>query len=136
MHVSPSAVSQQLKKLEDEIKVPLFTRLHRGLIPTKEGRQLYDVLKVFMEELESTVSKLKESKTIPSGLLRIGAPLEFGSITLPKIIATYRHVYPQVKFNIRIGHSDELLPMLAEGALDFAFVDTFPTKDRKKSFIY
>ncbi len=74
LHVSQSAVSQSLQKLEQEIKSPLFTRLHKKLIPTAAGIELFRIVEVFMSELDAYLNELNLSKDTPIGELRIGAP--------------------------------------------------------------
>ena len=48
LNVSQSAVSQSLQKLESEIKSPLFTRLHKQLVPTAAGERLFAIVKPFI----------------------------------------------------------------------------------------
>ena len=130
LHISPSAVSQQLKKLEDELDIKLFIRPHKRMLPTAAGIRLFATMQPFIVALENTVSDLHKAKNIPAGLLKIGAPVEFGKMVLPKLIATYREKFPEVTFYLQIGRTNELLPLVRDGALDFAFVDSFPAKDQ------
>jgi DNA-binding transcriptional LysR family regulator len=54
--------------------------------------------------------------------------VEFGSIYFPHVISTYRNRYPKVTFDLELGRPSYLMPRIESGDLDFAFVDTFPTK--------
>ena len=128
LHITPSAVSQQLKKLEDEIGLPLFTRLHKRLVPTPSGKRLFSLAAPLIEGLKVGMDTLAEGRDEPSGMLRIGAPVEFGSIYLPHVISTYRKRYPKVTFDLELGRPSGLMPGVASGDLDLAFVDTFPIK--------
>lgn len=130
MHISPSAISQQLRKLEEELATKLFTRPHKRMVPTTAGTRLFGTMQPFIIALETTVGELSKAKNTPAGLLRIGAPVEFGKMVMPKMIAGYREKYPEVTFYLRIGRTTELLPLVRDGELDFAFVDSFPVKDR------
>ncbi|MEW5723379.1 MAG: LysR family transcriptional regulator [Thermodesulfobacteriota bacterium] len=125
LHITQSAVSQHLQKLESEINAPLFTRLHRRLVPTAAGDRLFRVLKPFMDELEVGIGKIKKAQETPSGLLRIGAPVEFGKEYMPGIISSFRKKYPEVTFFLKLGDPATLLPMVGEGELDFSYVDVF-----------
>lgn len=125
LHITQSAVSQHLRKLESEIKVPLFTRLHKKLVPTTAGERLFAIVKPFVDELESGVGTIRQPFEKPSGLLKIGAPLEFGKEYLPAICATFRKDYPDVTFFIKLGEPAPLLALIGEGRLDFALVDLF-----------
>jgi DNA-binding transcriptional LysR family regulator len=134
MHISPSAVSQQLRKLEEEMGTKLFTRPHKRMIPTSSGTLLFAVVQPFIKALETTVGDLNRAKHIPSGLLKVGSPVEFGKMVLPKFIASYRKRFPEVTFYLQIGRTSELLPLLRAGKLDFAFVDSFPAKDDRLNY--
>jgi DNA-binding transcriptional LysR family regulator len=130
LHITPSAVSQQLKKLEMEIKTPLFTRLHKRLVPTPAGSRLFDLVQPLLMDLEAGIDIMEQERSEPSGLLRIGAPVEFGSIYLPYVMATFRETYKKVNFALELGRPSTLLTKVDTGDLDFAFVDTFPTKEQ------
>jgi DNA-binding transcriptional LysR family regulator len=125
LHITQSAVSQHLQKLESEIGVPLFTRLHRRLVPTAAADRLFRVLKPFMDELEFGIGEIRKAQETPSGLLRIGAPVEFGKAYMPGIISSFRKKYPEVAFFLKLGDPATLLPMIGNGELDFAYLDVF-----------
>jgi len=128
LHITQSAVSQNLQKLEAEIKTRLFIRLHKRLVPTPAGERLFNILDPFMSQLENCVSNIRLEHEGPFGLLRIGAPVEFGKRYLPKIFSSFRDKYPDVSFVLSLGHPTVLLPLLSEGQLDFAFADIFSKK--------
>lgn len=125
LHVTPSAVSQHLRKLEDELKIKLFTRLPKHLVPTPAGAKLFAILQPFVDHLESGLREIHDARRHPSGILRIGAPVEFGENTLPRIMAAFQRDYPQVRFHLELGHPAVLLPMVREGSIDLAFADIF-----------
>ncbi|MCP4678123.1 MAG: LysR family transcriptional regulator [Deltaproteobacteria bacterium] len=126
--VTQSAVSQHLNKLETEIDTLLFTRVGKRLVPTRAGERLFDVLSPFIGELVVTLDNIDKEREGPFGLLRIGAPSEFGTSVLPEIIASFRTEYPGVRFHLELGHPKALLPLLEQGRIDFAFADIFLQK--------
>jgi len=128
LHVSQSAVSQTLQKLENEVKCPLFTRLHKRLVPTTAGQRLFAVVSPFMADLDTCLKTLEQAKNKPFGELRIGAPTEFGKAYLPAIAAAFREQYPEVSFYLKFGDAGTLLPMVEKGRLDIALVDEFLTQ--------
>jgi len=130
LHVSQSAVSQSLQKLESEIETPLFTRLHKRLVPTAAGEQLYAIVRPFMAELDLCLKTLVKAKDQPFGKLRIGAPVEFGKAYFPAIVAAFRERYPDVTFYLKFGDPGTLLPSVAKGQIDFALVDVFLTQNQ------
>lgn len=128
LHVSQSAVSQTIQKLEREVKSPLFIRLHKQLVPTPAGERLYGIVQPFMADLDTYLKDLELAKDHPAGELRIGAPPEFGKAYLPSIVADFRERYQAVTFTLKFGTPETLLPQLRKGRIDFALVDVFLTR--------
>lgn len=126
LHITQSGVSQHLKKLEDELQTSLFTRVNRRLVPTHAGTNLYEIVRKFMTELEHGVRHINDLTENPSGLLRIGAPSEFGKNYIPKIFASFRKLYPKVSLQLELGDPKILFSMVSAGELDFAYIDILP----------
>ena len=123
LNISQPAVSQHLKKLEKELHVRLFTRVHKKLVPTTAAHQLFATIDPFLKGLPKALDRISKPTDIPSGLLRLGAPYEFGQTYLPEICHIFREHYPEVRFLVKLGESFSLLEALQEGALDFAIID-------------
>lgn len=125
LHVTQSAVSQTLIKLEEELKTHLFTRMHKQLVPTTEAEDLYGVIEPFMEKLETTIEGIQKTRSTPGGVLKIGAPVEFGENYVIDACSQFHEQYSDVDFHLELGHPDKLLPLLKAGKLDLAFADIF-----------
>jgi DNA-binding transcriptional LysR family regulator len=125
LNITQSAVSQQLKKLEAEIKTKLFTRLHKRLIPTAEAQKLISILEPFFQELDVGLRSIRQAKDRPSGQLRVGSTHEFGKTYLPRIFATFHKQYPDVSFSLQLGDAKRMLHLLEQGQLDFALIDEY-----------
>ncbi|MCK5096504.1 MAG: LysR family transcriptional regulator [Desulfobacteraceae bacterium] len=130
LNITSSAISQNLSKLEYELKVLLFTRLHKKLVPTLAGEELFSIVEPFIIDLEQGIKRIKQAKQKPTGLLKIGSPIEFGKSYFPRTIAKFREIYPEVIFSLKLGDPSEILPMISSGELDFGLVDAFLTKDQ------
>ncbi len=125
LNVTPSAISQQLKKLEEEIGLQLFTRLHKKLVPTSEAKTLYQLTSPFLANLQAELHRLVHGRLAPCGQLTIGLPVELGKMYLPPLIASFRKSYPEVTFALVLGSTGTLLQQVAEGELSFALIDLF-----------
>lgn len=125
LHVTQSAVSQSLAKLEAELGVQLFVRRHRRLSPTPAGTRLFAVVEPFVGALEGGVVEIHRAQHELAGVLRLGAPTELGTHRLPPLLAAFRREHPGVGFELVLGHPSQVLPRLEEGHLDLAFVDVF-----------
>lgn len=130
LNITASAVSQALNKLESELNVLLFTRLHKKLVPTWAGYQLFEIINPFIHDLEAGIKHIRQAKQIPSGMLRIGSPIEFGKSYLPGIFASFRKKYPEVVFDMKLGDPTQVFPSIKSGDLDFGLVDNFLTRDQ------
>ncbi len=135
LHVTQSAVSQHLLKLEQELKTPLFVRLQNRLVPTEAGERLYTVLIPFINSLKGTLAQLDRARIEPFGLLKIGAPVEFGVHYLPGLFASFRKIHPNVRFHLSLGRPDALFLAVQTGRLDMAFADLFSnTPERRREY--
>lgn len=134
LHLSQPAISQQLQKLEEELKVSLFTRLHKKLVPTAAGEHLFSLVEPFIEKLQDEIIHIRQPLDRPAGILRIGAPREFGKEYLPRFCHEFRLKYPDVMFNLKFKESVPLLTMIREGKLDYALVDVYFNQRELHSF--
>lgn len=134
LNLTQPAVSQQLQKLEAELNLQLFTRLHKKLVATAAAERLYLLVEPFMQTIEQELPYIRQSHERPCGMLRIGAPREFGKEYLPRFCSRFRQQYPDVNFDIRFDESKQLLDLIVEGKLDFALVDVYFEDDDMRGF--
>ena len=130
LHVTQSAVSQSLAKLEQELGAQLFVRRHRRLVPTPAATRLHAIVSPFVAALDEGLPAIHQEQHELRGVLRLGAPVEFGAHRLSPALAAFRRSNPGVSFELQLGHPSELLPRLDEGRLELAFVDVFEPSAR------
>ena len=128
LHVTQSAVSQSLAKLEDELGAQLFVRRHRALAPTAAGDALFALVAPFVASLQAGIADLQRARHELAGTLRLGAPAEFGAHRLPALLASFTRAHPGARFVLQLGHPSVLVPLLEEGRLDLAFADVFEAR--------
>ncbi|MFC3051770.1 LysR family transcriptional regulator [Kordiimonas pumila] len=117
LNSSQSAVSRQIRALEESMKVSLFTRHARGLVLTQEGQELYNTAREVVLRIEETERSLMESKERPSGLLRVTTMVTFGAVWLTPHLEHFMSEYPDI--DIKLILDDEDLD-LAAGEADVA----------------
>ena len=115
LHVTQAAVSHQVKRLEGLLKVPLFTRLPRGLMLTQEGELLLPVLKNAFDQMSHTLERLGESRH--REVLNVGVVGTFAVGWLLPRLADFHDAYPFV--DLRLSTHNNRADLAAEG-LDFA----------------
>lgn len=123
LHVTRSAVSQALKALEGEVGSKLFFRTSKSLVPTPPAVALYRSLAPLLGGLAATLKELESGRTAPAGLIRVGAPQDFGSTELTEAMVAFRKRYPAISFTLMLATPISLLEQLTDGKLDLAFVD-------------
>ncbi|MEQ8369742.1 MAG: LysR family transcriptional regulator [Alphaproteobacteria bacterium] len=107
--LSQSAVSRQISTLEDSLGTPLFHRHARGLVLTEQGELLYQTVHEVFAKLAMTESLITESRTRPSGELRVTTTVAFGSLWLVPRIHEFTELYPEISLNLIL--SDQLLDL-------------------------
>lgn len=123
LNVTRSAVSQSLKALEEEVRAPLFVRDSKKMQPTPVATALFKLMGPFFQELSGALRQIEMGRRYPSGHLKIGAPLDFGSGFLTSLITKFRKKYPTVTFELVLGAPIKQLEMLIDGKVDIAFID-------------
>ena len=115
-------LSRQMKQLEEELGTPLFIRGSRKLELTEEGLFLKERAEHILDLVERTRLEIDDMKQGMSGTVYIGVTQTIASTLLPKFIAGFKALYPEVHYDIWSGNSDEVIDRLEKGLLDFAIV--------------
>lgn len=106
LNSSQSAISRQIKALEEGLNVSLFTRHARGLVLTQEGQKLFQTADEMVGKLEDTRRQLAESRGQPSGTLRITTMVTFGAIWLTTHIQGFLEAYPEINIELILDDRD------------------------------
>lgn len=106
LNCSQSAVSRQIRALEESLNVSLFTRHARGLVLTHEGQELFSTAREVVHRIEETERSLLESKERPSGLLRVTTMVTFGAVWLTPHLEQFMAEYPDIDLQIKLADED------------------------------
>lgn len=118
--LSQSAVSRQIRTLEDSLKTSLFNRHARGLILTDEGETLFETTKDVFSKIHVTEQKILEGTEVPRGNLKITTTNSFGSTWMMHNIKKFMDKYPDIHVQMLIGDEDyDLLTREADVAIRF-----------------
>jgi DNA-binding transcriptional LysR family regulator len=116
--LTQSAVSAQVKKLEQHLEVELFARGQRNATLTDAGRRLLPLAEQILEQIERLPQRIRSDT--PGGRLRIGAIASVQVGVLPNVLAQYKAQFPQVDLHILPGVSVQLLDWVDTGKIDLA----------------
>lgn len=115
---SPSAISAQLRKLEEQIGLPLVQRSGRGLVLTEAGHALFSYAKRLVELNDDAVRAVRAPEQ--EGSVRLGLPPDFTERWLPSVLHRFGQAYPRVKVEVHVEPSASLIERIDNGTLDVA----------------
>lgn len=111
LHLSQSAVSRQIRALEESLNVTLFHRHARGLILTEQGELLFDATTQMVKRLDATAARIRDSEDEVLGELRVTTTMGFGTMWLAPRLATLYQKYPGLKIDLMLEERVLDLPM-------------------------
>jgi DNA-binding transcriptional LysR family regulator len=115
-----SAVSLQLKRLEESVGKPLFERGPRGVMLTDSGRQLLPYARRIVDLMDETTAAMRRKPL--DGLVRIGIPEEYGHTILPRALGAFAESHPSVDVTVMCGYTAQQMEALENDRLDLAVV--------------
>lgn len=132
LYISQPAISQAIKKLEDELGFKLFYRIKSGMELTKDGEELYDYLKSAIEHLNSGKHHLLDNKKA-NQIIRIGSGTTLIKYSLIPVLKIFKEKYPDIKFEISRNLTSVLLNKLDNNELDLVLLNVNPdNKDNRQ----
>jgi DNA-binding transcriptional LysR family regulator len=117
---SESAVSLQLKRLEEQIGEPVFLRAGKQMTLTGTGARLVEYARRLLDLNDEALSVTSESAI--DGTVTLGVPHDVAETWLPAVIAGFRRSHPSATLKVLEGRSAILLSRLADDQLDLAIV--------------
>ncbi|MGV2703865.1 UNVERIFIED_CONTAM: LysR substrate-binding domain-containing protein [Aeromonas salmonicida] len=121
---STSAVSAQLKKLEQQCGTELVMKRGRHLVPTASGERLLGYAKRLLELNDEAVLALKGE--LLQGEIRLGVQEDFGESLLPAVLGPLCRQHPALRMTTRIDRNAQLMKGIREGTLDMALAWQHP----------
>lgn len=118
-HVSPSAFSQMIRRLEEHVGARLFDRDTRNVVLTPEGEVFAQGAHRISAEITSALAELKERNQLRAGRVSVAAPPSICSEWLPGMLASFRDEHPRIALQLHDVVSDRCLAMISSGVVDF-----------------
>ncbi len=118
IHRTQSAVSVQIKRLENQLQTPLFERRARGVALTGAGERLLQSASRIVRDLDQTAAEF--AKDPIGGVVRVGIPDDYGSGVLQGILRDFAARHPSVDVSVRCEFGTEFPEAVSRGELDLA----------------
>src|ERR1700704_2367858 len=113
LRLSRSVVSKYVMELEQQLGVQLLNRTTRSASPTENGRAYYERSVAILAELEEADLAVTRLQAEPRGLLRVNAPMSFGTLHLGPALVAFMEQYPELQIQLTL--SDEQIESVQEG---------------------
>jgi DNA-binding transcriptional LysR family regulator len=120
VHRTQSTVSQQIKRLEDEVGQPLLNRSGKDVTPTEAGERLLSYARRLLALAEEARDVLARPGN--EGAVRLGIPEDFAAYRLTQLLATFARARPGLRLDVRSDQSAYLRRDLERGELDLALL--------------
>ena len=114
-----SAVSQQIRRLEEIIGEPVFRRSAAGVSLTEAGQRLRPHARAILDAHARVLEEFDRSEI--AGPVSLGMPEIYAERLVPQILSTFHTQYPQVRINLELRDTKVLVGQLRKGELDLSF---------------
>jgi LysR family transcriptional activator of glutamate synthase operon len=121
-HIAQPALSQQIRKLEQEAGLALVERTTRHVALTVAGELLVARARRILAEVEAAEAEFESLTGLHTGRVTVGAMHTMGPVDISLALASFHHRYPGVELSIREESSEDLAEMLRVDELDLAFL--------------
>ena len=113
---SQSAISTQLRRLEEQVGKPLLKKSGRGLKLTTAGESMFSYAKRILELNDEAIDGLRDAEV--EGWVRLGIPQDFAEGWLTSVLARFARAHPKVRVEVRAEQNVLLMERLRDGELD------------------
>lgn len=118
MHLTQSTISQQMRRLEQQLGCPLLDRSGRQVVTTAQGETLLGLARRILGLLARAGERVGEA-SLP---LRLGVPEDFAAGAMTPVLAAFARQYPEVRLEVQSGLSHEIWQGFEGGELDLALI--------------
>src|SRR6476646_12048439 len=127
-----SAVSMQMKRLEERLDRPIFARDGRASKLTEDGARLLDYARRLVKLNVETMAAFSDAAL--SGRVRLGVPDDYADRYLPEIMATFSRSYPAVELSVICEPSVDLLERIDANEIDLAIITNCESRRASETF--
>lgn len=146
LHISQPAISQAIKKLEEQLDGTLFLRSNKGMELTEEGKMFFEYVKGALELINNAEKEFTSFKDLSKGDIKIGCSTTLTKLILMNAIRDFHKQYPNINIEIINDLTSDLIRDLKLGKLDFVIFNESHIKEKnvdlkmilklKQGFVY
>lgn len=128
LYISPSAISRMIKKAEREFRTDLFERGVQGMRLTQAGQILHEQLKGVLSQMREAHVRIDELKNLRRGDVKLYCIEGIVQTLLPQIIASFHARYPDIRFSVHTGSSEQIVKALLDDQVDLGILFNMPKR--------
>ena len=136
LYISQSALSKQMKELEEEFGCKLFERQKEGMILTEEGNILRKRAEDIVSLFDKTKQEFEDLGEITGGDIHVGAPETCHMDIYARELLRFRKDYPNLRCHIISGMTEQVVQMLDQGLLDLVIISGLPNIEKYNHLRY
>ena len=121
LFLTQPALSMAVRKVEDQLGMPIFDRSARPLALTEAGQIYMDYIRQTMDLEQQTMQRMQDIRSLNTGALRLGGSHYLTAYILPKLLTGFSAQYPNIRIDLVESSSSMLSEMLARKELDLTF---------------
>ncbi|HLV02008.1 MAG TPA: LysR family transcriptional regulator [Acidobacteriota bacterium] len=122
LYVSQSAISRQIKLLEEELGDQIFKRIHKKIYLTPTGEILLQYAKKVFNDLRLMMSEISDLTNLRRGSLHLAGGMSVCMYLFPLLLKEYQKRYPNIELNVATGTNDEILRLIRANEVDLALL--------------
>jgi DNA-binding transcriptional LysR family regulator len=126
LHLAQPTVSAQIKKLSDNLEIPLFEQIGKKIYLTPAGEKLYDGCKSLFTNLETIEESLSDLRGLEHGRLRLAVSTT-GKYFVPRLLAEFIKAHPKIDISLQIHNRNTLIDRLARNEDDLYIFSNPPS---------
>ncbi|MDQ7059216.1 MAG: LysR family transcriptional regulator [Ghiorsea sp.] len=126
MFMTQPAISMQVKKLEEQVGLPLFEREGKHVVPTQAGQELLFYAKNIRQQLEEAAEVMEELKGLKRGKLHL-TMASTANYFAPQLIAAFKHEFPQADITLDATNRSGLVEAVENNRTDMAIMGKPPS---------
>jgi len=124
LHMTPSAISHSIAKLENDLGLSLFVRTQNGVFMTDAGSRLLRHMRTILNTEELIRQECSQIKGLVNGTIRLATTQSTCTNWIPQIITSYRKLYPNIEVDVCQGSYADITKWISSGYADLGFSTT------------
>ena len=122
LYLAQPAISASIKKLENELNMPLLHRRDRGVSLTEAGEKFLQHAKQILKQTKDAKLAMQAIEGLDQGEVEIGVPPMLGSYFFPPLVMAFKHQHPALKLNIIDSGTRSIRKKLLDGDIELGVV--------------